>query len=93
MPMKMRYPAPSALTILKMKIDWEIRNANPVTQYKKWKNIPKLNPKAVKTPVFLEYEREFLTVIKKSGPGLITASRWTAVTVPISAKYSTTAKK
>lgn len=45
--------------------------------------IPNPNPTAVHMPVFREYVNEFLMHIKKSGPGLITASKCTRVTVPM----------
>ena len=46
-------------------------------------NTPKENPKAVKTPIFLEFSSVFLIQITKSGPGAITAIKWTKARVKI----------
>ena len=53
-----------------------------------WMATPIPNPTAVHIPILEEYWMEFLQARIKSGPGLISANKWTRVTVPINMRSS-----
>lgn len=53
-----------------------------------WMATPIPNPTAVHIPIVEEYWIEFLQARKKSGPGLISANKWTRVTVTINMRSS-----
>ena len=53
-----------------------IINSIPKIEYRQWKNSLEAIPKAVKLDALLVEERDCLRTTAKSGPGLITATRW-----------------
>ena len=53
-----------------------IINSIPKIEYRQWKNSLVAIPKAVKIDALLVDDRDCLSTTAKSGPGLITATRW-----------------
>ena len=53
-----------------------IINSIPKIEYRQWKNSLVAIPKAVKIDALLEDDSDCLSTTAKSGPGLITATRW-----------------
>ena len=51
-------------------------NSIPKIEYRQWKNSLVAIPKAVKIDALLVDDRDCLSTTAKSGPGLITATRW-----------------
>ncbi len=79
--------------IEKSKMDFEMISPIPMSGYVTCTKIPSPKPIAEYTPTFREYTKLFQLIITKSGPGLMTANKWTTTTVKNSGRNITKLEK
>lgn len=86
MPMYSKYAALIYFNTLNTTTDCAMMSAIPARQYAICTAIPRPRLIAEYTPLRLEYTKLLRTIMMKSGPGLITASRWMTATEKISVR-------